>query len=144
MQPTLYEQTLVFLRAFGAGAVLALMYTVLSCIRAVSKPGKKLLFAGDLLFALLAGAISYIYSLGTSGGQLRAYAIAAEIAAFFALYLTLGRLLTHGAEGLVRLTGRLAGRIMVPLGKAGEGMRSFLAAAFRIIYRKMPKKVKKC
>ena len=143
MQPSLYEQTMVFLRAFGAGALLAAVYTVLSCIRAVSEPDKKFLFAGDLVFALSAGALSFVYSLGTSGGRFRAYAIAAECVSFFALYLTLGRLLAHSADRSARLVSRLVCCVCLPIKKVCARLSGSLEAAARKIYLLLSKKFKK-
>ncbi len=139
MQPTLPEQTLIFLRAFAAGALLAVLYTALSCIRAVSERNGRLLFFGDLLFALLAGAVSFLYSLAVSDGQLRAYVIAAELAAFFAVYLTLGRLLVQGARRLAGYIKRLCGRLLKPI----TALISRIAASARRIRHNMSKKLKK-
>lgn len=143
MQPTILEQTMVFLRAFGAGAVIAAVYIIIACVRAVSKPDKILLFFEDLLFSLFAGAVSFIFSLGTSGGQLRGYTIVAELTAFFALYLTLGKLLVRSADRISRMICSFVNWIISPVKKSLGKIISAITAKLNKIYRKMHKNLKK-
>ncbi len=140
MQPTILEQTMVFFRAFLAGLPIAAVYTVISCIRAVSRPDKKLQFLGDLIFAVFAAAVCFLYSLSTSGGQLRAYAIAAELCAFLAVYLILGRPLARSAGRISRLISRACSRLTSPIGRAAAGVVSQLCAACQKITKKFKKR----
>ncbi len=139
MLPSVYEQTMVFLRAFITGAFLAAVYTFFSCIRVLSPKDMKLQFIRDLIFSLFAGIVSFLYALSCTGGRFRGYAAAAELASFLVLYLTLGRLIVNSAHKISKVIARVWSRLTDPVRR----MMSGICAALQLLCHKVLKKFKK-
>ena len=128
MELTIYEQTNIFLRSFGLGAVLAAVYTVIAVLRTISPPDKRQLFVTDMLFMLLAGLLNFLFALSQTSGMIRAYSVAAQTAAFALLYGTVGRLVRNSSFVICSFIKRLWKRITKPFfvlsGRISIGLQS--------------------
>lgn len=135
MQQTLYEQTGIFFWSFAMGAVLAALYTILAIMRVLSPPGTRQLVVTDVLFMAAAALVNFLFALSQTYGRIRGYVLAAELTAFFLLYLTAGRLLCRSAFQIQAFCRRAVGFLTAPLRRVQGVLREKLVGKCRKMLR---------
>lgn len=101
MEVSLFQYTQAFYWSFALGAVIFGVYLLFGLVRLLAPPGRVRLFFEDVLFMLLAAVLNFLFALSQTNGTIRAFSLAAQIAAFGLLYATVGRLLKR-FSGLLR------------------------------------------
>ncbi len=139
MQLTLYEQTVIFLRSFALGAVLAGIYTIIAVLRTLSPPGKWLLFFTDILFMLIAAFLNFMFALSCTNGMIRGYSLAAQLIAFCALYLTVGRLIKKSSFLIRNILQKTWQRITLPVRSVCRRIFSSVLIKCKKVLKKLKK-----
>lgn len=139
MEPTLQEQTQVFLYAMLIGVLLAGSYTVFGMLRTASPPGKILLFVYDLLFTGIGALINFLFALSQTHGRIRGYVLLAELLTFVPLYLTVGRLLRHSTDWLCRIVSAAAAWLTAPFQRFSQSLAEAAKAKGRFLLKKIKK-----
>ncbi len=101
--------------SFVIGAVLGGIYILLAVMRVLSPPSTKLLVITDLLFTAAAALLNFLFALARTNGRIRGYVLAAELAAFLLLFLTVGKLLQKSAFVIRSLFCKMIGVITSPV-----------------------------
>ena len=136
MEPSVYEQTGVFLWAFLLGAVICALYTAASVLRALSPPGRRLLVLWDFLFAFIAGMLNLLFALALTQGRIRGYVVFAEALTFSVLYLTAGRLIVRSADAIHRAVKSVLRLISAPFLRLYKGLAGRISGCISFLAKK--------
>ena len=142
MELTLRQQTEAFLWSFALGAVIAVIYIIISVIRVISPPSKIQLFVGDVLFMVLSALLNFLFAVAFTEGNVRFYTIFAELLSFFAIYLTLGKVAQKTAYIVFRFLRTIFRKITNPITRLINAISSFLGKKCSFLVKKA-KKIKK-
>lgn len=139
MENYVSEQLLLFFRAIGLGAALALVYDLLGTLRYLG--GRLLGSALDVLFCLIA-ALACFFFIMAGDGELRIFMVLGIIGGgilFFCLISPLLRPVWTFWMGLLLFPIRLLGRFLKKCGQTGKKLFSFCRNWFTINLNKLPK-----
>ncbi len=76
-------QVIIFLWSLVLGSILGLLYDIFKSVRFAFKSNKKHLFIQDIIYCLLCGFLTFLFSLAINRGNLRFYIIMGEFLGFF-------------------------------------------------------------
>lgn len=108
---SLPEQLGTFAYALGFGFFIGVLYDVCRAIRMLFSNGKKAFFAADVLFALFAAFLTFLFTLTVTNGSIRGYVLFGEALGFFVYYFSLGVLLSKTADKLIGFFRRFSLKI---------------------------------
>ena len=86
------DQTLTFFYSLICGAVLCLVYDLIRAVSVNTVKRKILEIAVDIIYWVTAAFATFLFLLARTNGEIRGYAIAAELAGFVIMRKTLSRL----------------------------------------------------
>ena len=92
---SLPEQLGTFAYALGFGFFLGIFYDLFRAVRMLFSNGKKAFFAADVLFALFAAFLTFLFTLTVTSGSIRGYVLFGEVLGFFVYYFSLGVLFSR-------------------------------------------------
>ncbi len=98
---SLPEQLGTFAYALGFGFFLGIFYDLFRAVRMLFSNGKKAFFAADVLFALFAAFLTFLFTLTVTSGSIRGYVLFGEALGFFVYYFSLGVLFSRFFDKLV-------------------------------------------
>lgn len=98
---SLPEQLGTFAYALGFGFFLGIFYDLFRAVRMLFSNGKKAFFAADVLFALFAAFLTFLFTLTVTSGSIRGYVLFGEVLGFFVYYFSLGVLFSRFFDKLV-------------------------------------------
>lgn len=108
----------LFLQALLLGACMAAVYDLLKIYRQLFGGGTVALFIQDVLFFSVCGFVTFIFMLVFNNGQVRIFAIAAQLAGAVIYRLSLGRLVMLISEFLTgilkKLWGYVKSKVLLP------------------------------
>lgn len=144
------SQLIAFLLSLAVGCVFCLIYDIFRAVRKSFKRNAAAMFFEDVLYSLLCGVIGFCFLLGTTGGDLRAFAFIGMGAGFFICRVTLSRVILPVLLFIIRILRRVFGGIsrisaavFTAIDKAfckcGEKMRIF----FKFLANSLKKGLKK-
>ena len=130
------QQTFILLCSFVLGAVLFAVYISMALIRVALTPGKIRLFIEDTLFMLFSAVLNFLFALSLTDGIVRLYPVIAELAVFFLLYFTAGKL-------MLRLSSAIFGFFFKVYRKIRNAFVLYLNKMTKITANKCKKLLKK-
>ena len=144
MEVSLFQHTLAFFRSFLLGGVIFAVYMVFELIRIMAPPRRLRLFFEDVLFMLLCAVLNFLFALSQTYGSIRLFSLAAQLAAFVLLYLTVGRLIKRCSQTIKRTLVRMYRFVHDPLSRlvirlSGAAAKICRSAAGRINFVKKEK-----
>ena len=95
------SQLIAFLTSLAVGCVFCLIYDIFRAVRKSFKRNAAAMFFEDVLYSFICGVIGFCFLLGTTGGDLRAFAFLGMGAGFF---------ICRGGRGNTRLRACRHGR----------------------------------
>ena len=98
---SLPEQLGTFAYALGFGFFLGIFYDLFRAVRMLFSNGKKAFFAADVLFALFAAFLTFLFTLTVTSGSIRGYVLFGEALGFFVYYFSLGVLFSRFFDKLI-------------------------------------------
>lgn len=107
MTVSVSAQAMEFLLSCILGAGLGLLFDVFRIIRLAGKCGKIAVFFQDILFLLVCTAVTFLFLLRESSGEVRIFIIGGEILGAALYYLTLGALVMKLSRVIIDALGRL-------------------------------------
>ncbi len=137
MEPTLVQQTWIFLWSFVLGAALCVVYLVIALLRIVFPPGKWRLFTEDALFVFFCGVINFLFALSLTEGTVRYYSLLAQILAFTVLYLTLGRWILRFSFVIVGFVLKVYHLFADPIGRVFKNLSKYTVNSCQILLKKI-------
>ena len=87
------DQLLTFGYALLLGAILCVIYDLLSTHRIANGCGAVTVFIADLAFWIVAAFMTFLFMLARTNGEIRGYVLVAELLGFVIFRLTLSKLL---------------------------------------------------
>ena len=105
MLPTLSEQTVYFLVSIVFGAALSVLYDLVRLIRLIWEKKAIVNVAGDILFFVVAGVLTFLFALPFNKGEVRGFIVLGEAIGFLPVHMTLGAVFSR-VSGAVILTLR--------------------------------------
>ena len=105
------SQLIAFLTSLAVGCVFCLIYDIFRAVRKSFKRNAAAVFFEDILYSLLCGVIGFCFLLGTTGGDLRAFAFIGMGAGFFICRFTLSRVFLPVLLFVIRILRRVFGGI---------------------------------
>lgn len=134
------QQLRTFAYAVGFGFFIGVLYDVFRLVRLLICGGKnKAFFVSDLLFALAAAFLTFLFALTLLNGGIRGYVLFGELLGFLIYYISFGTF-------VVRVTDKIAATLRRALQALFHAIaKPFLAlhAACRRIYAKIVQKAQK-
>lgn len=86
----LREQTFNFILSLGFGFLAGVLYDVVRTVRMMISNGKKAFMIFDIIYAVFAAILTFIFSLVITNGTIMGYVIFGELLGFFIYYTTFG------------------------------------------------------
>lgn len=86
----LREQTANFLLSLGFGFSIGLVYDLVRIIRRLFSDGKKAIMTADILYAVFAAIMTFVFLLTATNGKIMVYILFGELLGFFIYYFTFG------------------------------------------------------
>ena len=132
------EDLWVLLYAVIFGALLGLVYRVFWAVRAALMHGRVITFVLDILYFSLAGLFVFVFFMGYTDGQVRAYLLAG-MAGGAALYrISADRLIGNALLVFGKLTGNVFRVAMAPMKKLCAICANMLQKE-RLLFKKLLK-----
>lgn len=113
MEITISGQLLTFLQAMGIGCALWVVFDVFRILRMMGKRATVLIYIQDIVFFLLCGAVTYLFMLRSSSGEIRAFVLLGEILGAILYNFTISVLIRKIAQAIITFIGRY---ILHPIG----------------------------
>ena len=105
------SQLIAFLTSLAVGCVFCLIYDIFRAVRKSFKRNAAAMFFEDVLYSFICGVIGFCFLLGTTGGDLRAFAFIGMGAGFFICRFTLSRLFLPALLFIISILRRVFGGI---------------------------------
>lgn len=86
----LREQTLNFIMSLGFGFLIGVLYDIVRAVRMMVGSGKKAYMVFDIIYAVFAAIMTFVFTLVITNGSIMGYVIFGEILGFFIYYITFG------------------------------------------------------
>lgn len=131
MQLTTAQQTAAFLWAFVPGALLGLLYLIISISRIISPPAVLQTVIGDVLFMLAAGLTNSVYAISQTEGKVRLYVLAAEFISFSAVYFLAGKPVRRFVSFLSIRLRKIKQKLLCNIKSKIEKLNLFLTAVLK-------------
>lgn len=128
---SLSEQTAYFLWSIALGAAAAALYDLFRAARILLKAGRAFMLVGDILFFVLCGIITSLFSLPFNKGSVRAFIVFGEAVGFLCCRLTVGTLTGRFYSILSKAIARISEKICELLKKFFDLL---LKIASRVVY----------
>ncbi|MBQ6153017.1 MAG: spore cortex biosynthesis protein YabQ [Ruminococcus sp.] len=126
MLPTLSEQTVYFLVSIVFGAALSVLYDLVRLIRLIWEKKAIVNVAGDILFFVVAGVLTFLFALPFNKGEVRGFIVLGEAIGFLPVHMTLGAVFSRVSGAVILTLRKFTHKIFKIVKKLFEKLLNFM------------------
>ena len=141
---SLSSQTRGFLFALGLGAVLGVIYDVIRIFRLTFTRSGLSVLTGDIVFMLVSCALTFLYCLTATDGEVRLYVLAGELLGFAVYYFSFGIIAVRFCEKTACRIRSFFKKLLAFIFAPAVRFFRFLKGKMRIFLKFLHKMSKKC
>lgn len=137
------QQAKIFAYAVGFGFLIGILYDVFRTLRLLfGGSQKKAFLISDILYALVAAFLTFLFALTLLNGSIRAYVLFGELMGFLIYYVSFGAFVVRLTDKIASFLRRVFARIFQCIAKPFLALRKILKQFYTKNVQKAQKKAK--